>query len=52
MKPTGSKSGDAEQKGYKKVPVAGETFKTDYIKTVDGKASKDVAKIKRSEIKQ
>jgi len=52
MKDIGSKSSDSKQKKYKEQPVAGETFKTDYLSKVDGKAKKDVEKIKRSMIKE
>lgn len=52
MKDTGSHSSTAEIKKYPEFPYAGETYKKDYIAETGKKASKDVAKVKRSMIKE
>ena len=52
MKDIGSQSKDADTKKYPEFAYAGETFSTDYLKKQDGKVKKDVAKIKKTMIKE
>jgi len=52
MKDTGSHASTAEIKKYPEFDYAGETYKKDYLQTVDSKNTKDVKKVKRSMIKE
>lgn len=52
MKDTGDHASTADMKKYPEVPTAMDDYKDDYLTCTDGKAKSNVAKVRRSMIKE